>query len=114
MSASVAWKISRVVFSAVFMKLIKFVIWFWLAVARICLHLTYLITKASISAVNRCQRVVGDRRRFRRSIATTQQEIQDRQNIPVVDQNPLALDSSAFRPRRRRTRSSRRTDRVSE
>ena len=40
-SASVAWKISRVVFSAVFVRLIKFVIWFWLAVARICLHLMF-------------------------------------------------------------------------
>ena len=113
-SVSIAWKISRIVFSAVFVRLIKFVIWFWLAVARICLHLTFVITKTSIRAVNRCQRVIRNRSRLRRSIATTQQEIQDRPNTPLRDQNPFALDSSAFRPRRRCTRSPRRASRIPE
>ena len=111
-SASVAWKISRVVFSVVFVGLIKFVLWCWLIVARVCLHLMFIFTKASIRAVNRCQRIIEDRRRLRRSIATIQEQIQDRPNVPLSNSNSPAIDSSAFRPRRRRTRSPRRATRV--
>ena len=50
-STTLAWKILRLLFSSVVVKLLKGVFWFWLVVARLCLHLMAVLTKSGIRTV---------------------------------------------------------------
>ena len=117
-STTLAWKIVRLLFSCVVVRLIKAVFWFWLIIAHFGFRMLYTCTRASIRTVDRAQRVIRDRRSFDRQEAIAQQFINDRRIADRPSETvSQSIDAAAFRPRRRRVRSARsprRSSRASE
>ena len=117
-STTLAWKIVRLLFSFVIVRLIKAVFWFWLIIAHFGLRMVYKCTRASIRTVNRAHRAIRDRHSVNSVDAIAQQFINDRQIADRPSETVTqAIDAAAFRPRRRRVRSARsprRSSRASE